>query len=273
MVFISSATSFHICQKVGNTAGEDIDAHKIILASDDSELVYTPFELDSIAAILPDSPVIRPTKGFEESFSSCEVFHYAGHAHHNREFPKSSFIGGSAWTLTVGELSKTPLLPSCKLAFINGCESGFVNPDEMDDYISFPTALLFSGAKSVISTLWPVEDLPAALLAIRFHQILHENPNAGPAEALQDAQAWLRGDHPNGPIDGRALVNSVLPKIISGANTLELKDEFLQKAADLEGRFPTTPPFASPVHWTAYVFSGQDDQISIESSGSNQPAL
>ena len=273
MVFISSATSFHICQKVGNTAGEDIDAHKIILASDDSELVYTPFELDSIAAILPDSPVIRPTKGFEESFSSCEVFHYAGHAHHNREFPKSSFIGGSAWTLTVGELSKTPLLPSCKLAFINGCESGFVNPDEMDDYISFPTALLFSGAKSVISTLWPVEDLPAALLAIRFHQILHENPNAGPAEALQDAQAWLRGDHPNGPIDGRALVNSVLPKIISGANTLELNDEFLQKAADLEGRFPTTPPFASPVHWAAYVFSGQDDQISIESSGSNQPAL
>jgi CHAT domain-containing protein len=46
------------------------------------------------------------------------------------------------------------------LTVLNGCESGLLLPDVLDDYHNFTTGFLFAGAPCVVSTLWAIPDLP-----------------------------------------------------------------------------------------------------------------
>ena len=58
-----------------------------------------------------------------------------------------------------------------------------------------------SGSRSVLATLWYVDDNAASDVMTRFHRTLMENPELGKAEALRRSQLHLleqdRNTHPN----------------------------------------------------------------------------
>ena len=76
---------------------------------------------------------------------------------------------------------------------LSACETGLTDPSQLtDEYIGLPSGFLYSGASTVVSSLWRVSDLATALLMIRFYQLRFDPNNPlSTAQALQHAQTWL----------------------------------------------------------------------------------
>ena len=147
-------------------------------------------------------------------------------------------------------------------------ESGVIEPDAMDDYVSLPTAMLFAGARCVLSTLWPVHDLSATLASVRFHQLWNagrgENPGHGksPAAALSKTLLWLRGKG-EGSLRTVEDLKAAVQELLNGIEDEDVRKHREHCKATVEDyarehaeRFPNSPPFENPVHWAAFTVNG-----------------
>jgi CHAT domain-containing protein len=85
-----------------------------------------------------------------------------------------------------------------ELVVLSACESGMGRPTSGEGYLGFSQALFVKGARSLVVSLWKVDDTATALLMARFYQNLLGR-RAGlsqplpKAEALHEAKGWLRG--------------------------------------------------------------------------------
>jgi len=77
------------------------------------------------------------------------------------------------------------------LVTLSACETGLGRPAPGEGYLGFTQAFLAAGARSVLVSLWQVDDRATALLMQRFYANLLED-GLGKAAALQEAQGWLR---------------------------------------------------------------------------------
>jgi CHAT domain-containing protein len=90
-------------------------------------------------------------------------------------------------------------LAHCRLACVVSCSGGVVNTrSQSDECLSIGTAFLVAGARHVVCTLWPVNQVAAVLVMSRFYQnmcdITNEDANAPwhIARCLAQAQSWYR---------------------------------------------------------------------------------
>ncbi len=191
------------------------------------------------------------------------VWHFSGHAFFDWQAPLDSALvltdtnqAFSEHWLTLREIFAEPLnLRRASLAILSGCESGMVWPEETDDYVNLTTGFLYAGATCVICTLWAVNDLSSALLMDKFHGLWRDETGAQvrtPAAALCEAQKWLR----DGIRDGKQLRSEILPALLARLEDPGMREICDKVGRDLEMRYPSTPPFASPVHWAAFVCVG-----------------
>ena len=93
-------------------------------------------------------------------------------------------------TLSVAEIGELDL-GRVRLCVLSACETAMIGVEHMDEVVNLPTALARAGAGTVIGTLWWVPGEGSALLVNRFYQNLRSG-NCSPAEALRQAQRWLR---------------------------------------------------------------------------------
>jgi CHAT domain-containing protein len=140
------------------------------------------------------------------------------------------------------------------LACVAACESGLSDPkDVADEYLGLAAGFLFSGAGGLVSALWPVPDLPTALLVERLYLELLQppDPTAGRwvGAALCRAQRWVR----NLTV---AEVRAHFDRSLEAASPAILNAVRQQ----VEQQFPpSTPPeerpFRRPVFWAAFTAS------------------
>ena len=153
--------------------------------------------------------------------------------------------------LSLGDAFCRLNLGHCMLAILNGCESGMLLPNRTDEYLALASGFLHAGAKCVLSTLWAVHDLSAALLMDRFHA--EWLGGKSPAAALREAARWLREDIRN----GNDLLKRVLPEFLREIpEGTALREACLARAHEYAARAGDTPPFASPTHWAAFTTVG-----------------
>src|SRR5262249_18270111 len=98
--------------------------------------------------------------------------------------------------MTVEAVSKWKL--DADLVTLSACETGLGKGGGGEGYLGFTQVLFKAGARSLVLSLWKVDDAATALLMQRFYQNLlgkREGLTAplGRAEALAEAKAWLRG--------------------------------------------------------------------------------
>ncbi len=195
-----------------------------------------------------------PEASKAEVLSSLEKASYllfSGHAQFVESSPSHSGLLLSDGTLTIQDLFEQQRLTHCQLAFLNGCESGFMKTDTTDDFVSLTSAFLYSGAKTVISTLWPIHDLSSCLFSIRFNELLLTG-NMPAGRAFQEALQWLRGKSEDGLIDTAAVLTSI--RYYSGNSASE---PLIRAVTELLPKAPKgQPPFSSPAYWAAYTISG-----------------
>src|SRR5262249_44090885 len=108
--------------------------------------------------------------------------------------------------------------------------------------VGFAQALLLAGARSLVLSLWQVDDEATALLMVRFYQNLLGKREGlkGPmpkAEALREAKQWLRNLSAK---DVKLAVERLPPG--KAEKPIPLRKE--------------VRPFAHPYYWAAFVLVG-----------------
>jgi tetratricopeptide (TPR) repeat protein len=146
--------------------------------------------------------------------------------------------------LTAGEVMGTWKLKA-ELVTLSACQSGLGRPSGGEGYVGFAQAFFLAGARSLVVSLWKVDDRATSLLMTRFYQNwLGKRPGLdrplSKADALREAKAWLSR------LDGSE-VDRELESIERGG----LKSRSSRPAAD--------HPFAHPHDWAGFILLGDPD--------------
>ncbi|MBD2409581.1 hypothetical protein FACHB389_09125 [Nostoc calcicola FACHB-389] len=132
------------------------------------------------------------TKNYRQLAQQVQVLHSCHHAQSRLDNPLESQLKlAHGSSITLGQLM-TPSwrLPQLLEVFLSCCETNLGTPSLTDDILTLSTGFLCAGARSVVSTLWSVDDLATALFSIFYYQQRQDGKNR--SEALQQAQIKLR---------------------------------------------------------------------------------
>ena len=81
------------------------------------------------------------------------------------------------------------------LVTLSGCQSGMSEVTGSDDLIGLMRGFLYAGARSLLLSLWNVNDDSTAQLMVRFYQEWQKGPSK--SAALRRAMVSVRETHPN----------------------------------------------------------------------------
>jgi CHAT domain-containing protein len=129
-----------------------------------------------------------------EPLSEYQVLHFATHGVVNLEFPdRSALILGDGpnspedGLLQAREIARLPL--NADLVTISACDMAIGKPEGEAGAASIVQSFLFAGARSVVASLWRVDDNFTAFLMRRFYRHLLEGEDK--ASALREAKLEL----------------------------------------------------------------------------------
>jgi len=176
-----------------------------------------------------------------EALPSATHVHFACHAHARFFDPQLS----AAISLSDGEelsaLEIARLEIPARLVVASACETGVLQGyDAIDESLGLASAFIAAGAAGVVSTLWEVDDFVAALIVSKLYEGIFV-ANKPPAEALRDAQLWMR-----------AASDDAIDAYVSSRAPLRAMRGACRSAAASDG----SPPHADPSCWAGFVFSG-----------------
>ncbi len=180
----------------------------------------------------------------------ASILHLATHARFDLNRPlQSSIVLAGGEQLTIESLLPT-LKENCPaLVVLSACETAVTRvASTPDESLGFPAAFLHAGSRSVLATLWPVDDTASAFLVGRFYREL-QSTTTSPSQALRRAQIWLR----------TATVGELMALL---REARELPPPVGPLAAGKRSEFrkdpPDNRPYAEPWYWAAFTLSGQE---------------
>jgi CHAT domain-containing protein len=154
--------------------------------------------------------------------------------------------------LTVAAIAAWQL--DADLVTLSACETGLGQKTAGDGFLGFTHVLLKAGARSLVVSLWKVDDAATALLMTRFYENLlgkREGLQAplGRAGALREAQQWLRALP-------RAQAEALTAKLSGGElrGTVSAQKPLAPAPADPAGQ--ADRPYAHPYYWSAFILVG-----------------
>lgn len=139
-------------------------------------------------------------------------------------------------------------LTGIELVTLSACNTGFggiSGISEDNKAIDSLAAFIESrGAKSVIATLWAVNDESTALLMSEFYRLRKENPNITKAEAMQTAQ--------------KMMISGELKPSKNGTKSDRSGVMFQNENKPNAPKFTADPnkPFAHPYFWSPFILIG-----------------
>jgi hypothetical protein len=189
-------------------------------------------DLYTSALLLTGAEASRAT--VEAAIAEGDVLHLACHGETDLNQPlNSALLLADDTPLDLAHLLRLPV--AAAVVVLSACGTAVPGQRIPDEAIGLNTGFLAAGAHSVIGTLWPVDDVAAMMISIRWHQ-LHQ-AGIAPAEALRQAQIWLR----EGTNHDKAITLGIPRPELRGL------------AARLWG---TGRAHADPSTWGAFVYSG-----------------
>jgi CHAT domain-containing protein len=123
-----------------------------------------------------------------EQSPGAPIIHIATHGQSRLDAPNFSFV-----RLADGQLNAIDAfsldLHACELVALSGCETGLALSGGGDEQLGLGRAFLAAGAKSLVISLWPVEDNATNELMKLFYRYLLQGESK--VQALQSAQCQL----------------------------------------------------------------------------------
>jgi len=238
----------------------DMPSAETILAVDDPSQTL-PFSAYEVQAVLGHFPAGKSQcyRGQQaalelilEEIPRFSLLHFSTHGAANFRQPlESSLLMAHGERLTLRRLLDLHL-SGLRLAVLSACETGVPGTRTLDESISLPAGWLQAGAAGVVASLWSVADASTMMLMARFYDLWRED-GLPPAEALRQAQIWLRdttnkqkSDYFAGSLPEFQLL---VQRMAEDAARQAHRESVLAGAEnDLS--------FAPPFHWAAFGYTG-----------------
>ena len=240
------------------------------------DLPFTRYECQTLAKNY-QIPPMRRLQGKDATIDSVkhllrqvQILHTSHHAASNLNEPLESALQLADGNLKLGQLlSPGWRMPDLSDAFTCNCETHFSVTDVTDEILTLSVGFLCAGARSVVSTLWSVEDLASAMLSLFYYDL--REAGLSRSLALQKAQQNLRN------LTGKefaARYQSALAQHLEELHAAimekhrgavnETESQKLLEAARkiqaqqrrLEGCAKEDLPFNSPYYWAGFVSQG-----------------
>ncbi|PHQ33128.1 hypothetical protein CEE69_21955 [Rhodopirellula bahusiensis] len=183
----------------------------------------------------------------------ARYWHFIGHGHWEGSNPLSSTLRSDSrnrWA-DLSELYSRLCLPSAEVVTLSACETAMKMPNQVDEFVSFPSAFLYAGAKNVVGSLWKVSDAATTLLMDRFYHYIGNGRSV--AGALRLSQRWLRGLDDDGgeALRSGAELSRHLEQVFRPMARREAEYERLRQELKVE-LASTAAPFDNPASWAAF---------------------
>ncbi len=132
--------------------------------------------------------------------NQCEILHFSTHGSANDSLGKYSYLAFYPIDdevenefLFVSDIYGNKI--SAKLVVLSACEAGIGELLQGEGMISLSRAFFYAGAKSVVTSLWKVDDEKSKNLIVQFYKNLHQGMPKH--KALRQAKLWLieKGTH------------------------------------------------------------------------------
>ncbi|HKB06342.1 MAG TPA: CHAT domain-containing tetratricopeptide repeat protein [Gemmataceae bacterium] len=140
-----------------------------------------------------------------------------------------------------------------ELVTLSACQTGLGKYSGGEGYLGFSQALFLAGARSLVLSLWEVDDAATALLMTRFYENFMGLPKdvpGGPikprskAEALAEAKNWLRG-----------LTPEQVEQLAAGLPRQGTRGRIVPKAPDA----PAASKYDLPYYWSGFILIGDPE--------------
>ena len=272
---LPSAQILQFCHQRDSKAIPTVDYG--IVEDADNSLPCSQYEGEQIAQIF-DVPEANRLRGetqatvakYRELVGRVQVLHSSHHAKSRLDNPLKSYLKLADGTISLGEImSPGWRLPNLEDIFLSCCETNFGNTELnlSDDPLTLATGFLCAGAKSVVSTLWEVDDLATSIFSIIYYQLRKEGLDR--PTALQQAQYKLRTmsgeelEQEYGLTLGRYLEDKFSEAVENRQKTTRNQKYWRSVAKNyrksrkyLEQFTKKTRPFAHPYYWAGFISQG-----------------
>lgn len=176
---------------ISGPAGREGDVRQLTNAQRETTAVTAVYH--HVPDVVSDD---RNVAAFQTRAANADVIHFVGHA----ELPVAGRSG--ALVTARGDLDVRSIasmrLQRTRVVILAACGTSRGQHRAGEESISIARAFLVAGAPSVVATLWPIDDDPAAEFFPRLHHYLAGG--LSPADAVRATQMeWIRkGDSPLG---------------------------------------------------------------------------
>jgi CHAT domain-containing protein len=199
----------------------------LLIGDASGTLAYANAEVETIAALRhSEAPrVATSVREIIERSPEVNLLSFSCHGRYDNRDPYRSYLeveeSGDGFDHNTGLTAKVVMtrlsLDNCRLAILSACESGIPDLHESGEMTGLPNAFLVAGAKTVIASLWPVDDAATYILIRHF------------------MKEWAGAD---GHTESAAVALKQARKALS-TTTSEQARELLGAEADLpQGRYP-----------------------------------
>jgi len=164
----------------------------LIMGIEDPRMPFVRDEVEAVAKVVPEPIVLWASDATEQALNeygpASRLIHIASHGCFRQDSPLFSSIRLADSYLSLYDLYRTNL--PVDLLTLSGCVTGLDFVDEGDELIGLTRGLLYAGARSLLLSLWDVDDRSTSELMLEFYSELAVQPRK--ADALQKAMLRLR---------------------------------------------------------------------------------
>jgi CHAT domain-containing protein len=222
----------------GLAIGYDGTASERDLRHTEAEAAFVAHLTNGVAWVGPQAKKDR----LRETVGDQRWLHFACHGWFNDKAPLDSYLEtGAEERLTAHEVLQDWRLQA-ELVTLSACQTGVSRILRGDEPMGLVRAFLYAGARAVLASQWPVEDLPTFLLMQRFYDALLRTDAANPSAALHTAQEWLR--------------ELTAEQVRQLSSKLPGNDQHVEKGDLIAGLPSDACPFAHPRFWAAFILIG-----------------
>lgn len=185
-----------LASSLSRRAEPEPDGPVLIVSDPSRTLTWADWEVEQVQkavgkrAILLDRDRSTP-ESVLAAMKDVAAVHFCTHGFFNPDQPEQSglLLAGGRW-LTFRDIGDLEAAPS--LVYLGACRTGRLRLSARFRSMGLPSQFLAAGARSVVSTLWPVADVAAALVAAEFYQNLYQ-VGMPRLESLTAAMNLVRG--------------------------------------------------------------------------------
>jgi len=165
------------------------------LLSPPRPLPNSKYEIETVASTFKNPRIFRHENATHtailNALNDYNVFHFSCHGAADFNDPlKSCLVMANNERLTLKDFLEYNL-NGVRLATLSACETNISGMKLPDEVVNLSAGLMQAGVAGVCASLWSVSDLSTMMLMTYFYD-LWRLKNCEPAEALRQAQIWIR---------------------------------------------------------------------------------